>query len=78
MCGSSMVVLLEQWMMVKNDDDHRKACIVTASEGSRQDQNKTESRDFGVEKVGGMRKCSEIDVLVMVLTEMRSSIEYYV
>lgn len=33
MCGRSMVVLSEQWMMVKNDDNHRKACIVSASEG---------------------------------------------
>ncbi len=45
---------------------------------SRQDQNKPESRDFGEEKVGGMSMCIENNVLVMVLTEMRSTIEYYV
>ena len=64
-------------MKVKQNDDHGEAFSVSANERSRQDPNKTKSRDFGVRMVG-VKMYSEDGVLVMVLTEMRSTIEYYV
>ena len=73
------VVVLVVLMRVEDDDEHGKGFQVSAGEGRDKDQNKKQWRDFGVEKRWG-----EIIVvnerkmmLVMVLTEMRSTIEYY-
>lgn len=57
-----------------------KGSQVSAGEVSRQDQNTENWRDFEGEKVGGEIKRErrvEERMLVMVLTEKRSSIEYY-
>ena len=51
---------------------------MSADQRSRQDQNKTESRDFDEEKRYGELCRVEKNMLVMVLTEKGSSIEYYV
>ena len=64
-------------MRVEDDDEHRKGFQVSAGEGRDKDQNKKQWRDFGVKKRWGEIVVLRWKMLVMVLTEMRSTIEYY-
>lgn len=67
-------------MKVKGDDDHRKAFSLSAGEGRDKMQtplNHTRILGRG-ERKGGVKCVVRKMLLVLVLTEKRSTIEYYV
>lgn len=47
MCGGTVVGALVDFMEVKDEDDHGKACPSERRRRSRQDQNMMKWRDFG-------------------------------